>query len=63
MSFKRVYKNLKVNKMAITFTKIEFSRSTRQNMGRSLVPLIYMTVIVIWPFLCTPGHHVQPSQG
>ena len=28
--------------------------------GRSLVPLIYMTVVVIWPSLCTPCPHVSP---
>ena len=63
MSFKRVYKSFKQNIMAITITKCSLVVLHDKVQGRSLVPLMYMTMVVIWPSLCTPRPQVQPSQG
>ena len=63
MSLKRVYKSLKYNKMAIIITKQCLVVLHDKIQGRSLVPLMYMTVVVTRPSICTPRPQVQLSQG
>ena len=63
MSFKRVYKIFKQNIMAITITKCSLVVLHDKVQGRSLVPLVYMTVVVTRPSICTPRPQVQVSQG